>query len=45
MFIPQHGDRWMGNRDEDVYKVWLEGLTEDQYEALQATRKHDRVGE
>jgi hypothetical protein len=42
MLIPQGDDRWMGDRDEDMHKVWLESLTEKQYEALQATMRRER---
>lgn len=42
MGIPQDGNRWMDDRDEDTPKIWLEDLTEVQYEALQASRKREQ---
>lgn len=32
----------MSEREEDAYKIWLEDLTEDQYEALQASWKREQ---
>lgn len=39
MGILQDGDRWMDDRDEDMDKIWLENLSEDEYRAHKDARR------